>query len=329
MPYLSVIIPAYNSQLTIGPCLKAVRASGYKDYELIVVDDKSTDGTAGIAGSYADKVIELPEKKDIAHVRDAGTKASRGDIIVHIDSDVIVRSDTLSKIAGHFAAHADTDALTGLLSKEHPNHDFFSQYKNLYMNYAFKRLPEVVNFLYGSIHAVRRRAVQRFDPDIQQVGEDLVRAQGLVSSGGRIAFLRDLEVVHLKKYGFASFIKNDFQVPLHWARIFLKYGGWRQLFRRRTGFAHVPKEQLAGVLLAPAILLAVIASVFVENLVPALICLIFLWFLLNYRFIIFLAAEKGILFGIEAVFVTFIDHIVMAAGIAAGLITYRGRHAGG
>ena len=50
---LSIITPAYNTEKTIEDCLKSVRASNYRDYELIVVDDGSDDPTYEIASRYA------------------------------------------------------------------------------------------------------------------------------------------------------------------------------------------------------------------------------------------------------------------------------------
>lgn len=48
MPHISVIVPVYNREKTLERCLKAIRASEYKDYELIVIDDASQDATSFI-----------------------------------------------------------------------------------------------------------------------------------------------------------------------------------------------------------------------------------------------------------------------------------------
>ena len=147
MPQLSVIVPAYNSEKSLKPCLEAVRNSAYKDYELIVVDCGSRDGTSFIAKKYADKVIVHHKNPGRLKVRYSGIMASSGEAIVNVDSDVIVKPDTFTKINDYLSEYQKTDAVTGSLSKEHPHADFFSQYKNLYMNYIFSKLPERVTFL--------------------------------------------------------------------------------------------------------------------------------------------------------------------------------------
>jgi len=66
-------------------------------------------------------------------------------------------------------AHPDCAALTGLLSKEHPNAGFFSQYKNLYMHYIFKKMSERVTFMYGSINAFRKEELAFISPVLTSV----------------------------------------------------------------------------------------------------------------------------------------------------------------
>jgi len=316
---MSVIVPAYNSQDTIEKCLRAIKKSTYRDYEVVVVNCGNQNEISSIANKYADKVIKQ-QGIERSHTRTTGIKAASGEIIVNIDSDVIIKPDTLTKIDDYFSHHPGVDALTGLLSKEHPNPDFFSQYKNLYMHYIFRKLPEKVTFLYGSIYAIRDETAHIYASDIK-IADDTALGQKLVSCGKKIAFLRDLEVIHLKKYTLLSFVKNDFQIPFDWAKIFLKYKGWKQLGRNKTGYAHSPKEQLISVVLAPAIFLVLLGTLFGYASIPVLLFSILAWLVLNFHFLAFLMTERGPIFGISAVFITFIDNMVMAMGILCGFAT--------
>ncbi|MBN1527266.1 MAG: glycosyltransferase [Candidatus Omnitrophica bacterium] len=316
---LSVVIAAYNREGTIGRCLEAIKASSYKDYEMIVVDDGSVDRTADIAEKLADKVIRLPGHRGPAYARTKGIEASNGAIIISVDSDILIKPDTLLKIHSFFLAHPEFDALTGLFSKEHPNKNFFSQYKNLYMNYMFSKLPGEVTFLFGSICALRRQAFPSYDMDIGT--DDTALGQKLYSSGKRIAFLKDLEVVHLRRHDFISFLKNDFFVPFMWVKVFLRYGGVRQLGRKGTGFAHSPKEQLASVAITPVIFIMGFVWLFTGALTLPLAVLAATWCLLNYSFLSFLARERGGLFAFLAIFATFMDNMVMASAILCGFIS--------
>ena len=201
---LSIIVPAYNAEETLHHCLKAIKNSSYKDFELIVVDDASTDGTFSIAIQYADKVIRQQHNQGQSQTRNDGIEHAKGDILLFIDADIVIENDTVLKVVDFLSKHPDVHALTGLLSLEHPNTDFFSQYKNLYMNFIFKKLPERVNFIYGSIHAIRRKDLVPYGTDIRKA-DDTALGQKLVHHRKKIAFLKDLEVIHHKKYGFSSF----------------------------------------------------------------------------------------------------------------------------
>jgi len=318
MPRISVIIPTYNNQETIEECLRSVRQSVFHDYELIVADSGSRDATPSIAASYADQVITLPGTPHRGRTRNCGLKAAQGEIVVNIDSDVLIKPDTLDKIVRYFSRHPQIDALTGLLDKEHPNLDFFSQYKNLYMHYVFKKLPERINFLYGSIYAIRRQVAEIYDSEIK-IADDTALGQKLATCGKRIALVNDLEVVHLKKYNLFSFIKNDFKIPYDWAKIFLKYKGWKQLGRNKTGYAHASRQQLLSIIIAPAILMGVFLG---DHSLPFIIVFSLIWSALNFHFSLFLIKEKGSIFGIFSIPVTFIDNIVMAFGIFCGLFIF-------
>ncbi|MFA5410522.1 MAG: glycosyltransferase family 2 protein [Candidatus Omnitrophota bacterium] len=318
-----MIVPVYNREDVIEKCLKSIRSSAYRDYELIVVDCGSTDNTVAVAGLYADRVIELAGAAERSKARNNGFEAAQGEVIVNIDSDVLIRPDTLGIIEGYLRNHPEADALTGCLAKEHPHHGFFSQYKNLYMHYNFSRLPARVSFLYGSLCALRRSAWQDYKPEIN-IAEDTELGQRLAASGKKIAFLRELEVAHLKKYDFLSFIKNDFVIPFHWARLFIKYKGWEQLGRNKTGFAHVSLGQLAAVVLAPLIFIFLLAGFLNRPYFLIAALLTFAWYFFNFRFLKFLAQEKGVIFGSRALFITFLDNIAMALGIAVGLLAAMG-----
>ena len=327
---LSVVIPAFNCQDTIEDCLVAIRLSTYKDYELIVVDDGSSDRTAAIARKYADKLVLLPHGGRIS-ARKNGLKVAEGQILVNIDSDILVRVDTLASISEFFETHPHADALTGCLSKYTPDRGFFSQYKNLYMHYIFSKLPELVTFLYGSVHAIRvelrdfHLAIKETHAGVK-IADDTALGQSYAASGKRIFFLKDLQVTHLKKFTFVSFVKNDFDIPFEWAKIFLRHQGWKQLGRHGTGYCHSPKEQLLSVVSAPLLLiLLVLAALGLASLYDSIV-LACLWLLLNNRFLAFLTQEKGLVFGFQSTFVTLMDHSIMALGIACGSIAFAVGH---
>ena len=91
---ISIIIPVYNSSLTLNECLNSIFSSKYYDFEVIVVSGNSTDNSVEIAKKYKTKIIELTENKGPALARNRGAEIAEGEILLFIDSDVIINKDT-------------------------------------------------------------------------------------------------------------------------------------------------------------------------------------------------------------------------------------------
>jgi glycosyltransferase involved in cell wall biosynthesis len=100
---ISVIIPAYNAESTIGRCLQALTNQSYPadSYEVIVVDDGSTDGTAGIAQDFAVRYIRQ-ENQGPAAARNNGAQQARGEIILFTDADCVPDVDWIREMANPF-----------------------------------------------------------------------------------------------------------------------------------------------------------------------------------------------------------------------------------
>jgi glycosyltransferase involved in cell wall biosynthesis len=94
---ISFIVPAYNEERLIGRTLSAIHQAAMsvpQPYELIVVDDASTDRTATVARAYGATVVSV-HYRQIAATRNAGARAATGDVFVFVDADTIVTSATL------------------------------------------------------------------------------------------------------------------------------------------------------------------------------------------------------------------------------------------
>ena len=88
-PLVSVIIPVYNVEDFIGECINSVLNQTYKNIEVILVDDGSTDGSGEICNTYSDERITVihQENKGLAEARNVGIAAANGEYIYFIDSD--------------------------------------------------------------------------------------------------------------------------------------------------------------------------------------------------------------------------------------------------
>ncbi len=85
---VSIIIPTYNEADVISSCLSSLNQQSYKDFEVIIVDDGSTDGTLQILRAASDIKVYSQNHQGPAMARNLGAKHAKGEILVFIDSDM-------------------------------------------------------------------------------------------------------------------------------------------------------------------------------------------------------------------------------------------------
>lgn len=110
---VSIMMPAYNAAEFIGQAIDSVLAQTYLNWELIVVDDGSTDGTASISGSYADpriKVISQPNGGESA-ARNTALAHMQGELVAFLDADDAYLPDHLSGTVNYLNQHPERDAV--------------------------------------------------------------------------------------------------------------------------------------------------------------------------------------------------------------------------
>ena len=102
MPEISVIIPVYNAEQYLTQCLDSVAGQTFADFEAIIVNDGSTDGSADIIREYAGRdsrfIVVEQENKGLSEARNAGINIARGQWITFVDSDDMVAPDFLQAL---------------------------------------------------------------------------------------------------------------------------------------------------------------------------------------------------------------------------------------
>jgi glycosyltransferase involved in cell wall biosynthesis len=101
-PLFSIILPVYNRELLVKRAIESCLAQDYPDFELIVVDDGSTDRSVSVAEAYRDSrisVVRHPVNRGVGPARNTGVEAGRGEWIVCLDSDDELLPEGLSAMA--------------------------------------------------------------------------------------------------------------------------------------------------------------------------------------------------------------------------------------
>jgi O-antigen biosynthesis protein len=107
----SVVVCTYNGSKTLPACLGGLAGLDYPDYEVIVVDDGSTDDCSEIADSFGVRLIRT-ENRGLSAARNSGLAAATGEIVAYIDDDAVPDRDWLRFLAGVFAT-SDYSAVGG------------------------------------------------------------------------------------------------------------------------------------------------------------------------------------------------------------------------
>ena len=332
---ISVVIPAYNAASTLGDCLQAIRGSGYSEHEVVVVDDASTDQTAQLAEHYGCRVVRLSQNAGAAEAKNIGAREAQGDVILFTDADILLQPDTLGLVV------EDLDdptlaGVVGLLGTRLKYGNLSSQFKNLWMNYTYRRLAAKndathgVGLFFTSLAAIRREVFAQmggFDAHYRgaSVTEDIEFGQRLMSAGYRIILDARLEVEHLKHYTLGGLLRTDlkraFGLSKTWLRKTLEPAP------RRAGqkyYASVPWFFVLGVPLAWMLPVLILFAVWTR---PAL----WLWLaildylallMVNAPFLNALREAKGWLFGLQSCLLLLVDLWASGLGVLWAIADY-------
>lgn len=95
---ISIVIPVYNAERSLQKCLDSIFSSNYKNFEVIIINDCSSDNSVEIAKKYHCKIINLSERRGPAFARNKGIALADGKIVAFLDSDCIAPKNWLGKI---------------------------------------------------------------------------------------------------------------------------------------------------------------------------------------------------------------------------------------
>lgn len=244
---ISVVIPALNEEELLGACLESLRAQECDfPFEIIVVDNSSTDATPAIARQYGARVIQEPTP-GIARARAAGFAAARGSIIASTDADTVLPPYWLARIREQFLVNPDAVGIGGIweyVDGPAAMRLAVNKVVNRLMPLIIRTAPWLWSFS-GFNFAVRKKAYEAcggFNLDLRY-GEDWDLGKRLRRVGRVIA---DLDLM-VKTSGMA-FVKDPLGI-----RAFLNYASlvcfgktllpvlMRRQSGRPRGHKHIPE----------------------------------------------------------------------------------------
>jgi len=180
LPSVSVVIPAYNEEIYLPLCLESIRKQDYAgEYEVIVVDNASTDNTAKIALDWGAKVV-YESKRSPACARQKGVEAATGEIIAFIDADTQAPACWLSTIVPRFVREPEMVAISGPYAYCDAGRvaricSYAGSFINIIVDQLFRKAFNKGGAIWGCNFAVRRSVLLEiggFDTSIKFYGEE-------------------------------------------------------------------------------------------------------------------------------------------------------------
>jgi glycosyltransferase involved in cell wall biosynthesis len=187
---VSIVIPVHNEEKQITDCLRAIAKLRRKPYEVIVVDNNSTDRTVRLAQRFKFVKVITARRQGVVHARDRGFNSAQGDIIGRIDADTRLPSDWIDSLVQIFT-DTSIDAVSGAMNYyDVPHARFFSRFDLMIRRHTARLMADEV-FLQGANMAVRTSAWRACRKDMCRVGglhEDFDLAIHLAQAGRRVVF---------------------------------------------------------------------------------------------------------------------------------------------
>jgi O-antigen biosynthesis protein len=211
-PKVSVVVCVYNGQRTMDACLASLKKLNYPNYEVIVVNDGSTDGTRQIAEGYDYIRLIHQENKGLSEARNVGIRAATGDIVAFTDADCMADPDWLTHLVARFQS-SEFGAVGGP-NLTPPDDSFVASCVAVSPGAPTHVLldDEVAEHIPGCNMAFRREALEAidgFDPIFRAAGDDVDLCWRLQNKGYKIGFSPAAVVWHFRRNTIRDYLKQQ------------------------------------------------------------------------------------------------------------------------
>jgi len=208
-PLISIIIPAFNSEKTIKRCLDSIQLQTLprKNFEIIVVDDGSTDNTVRIAKEFGVEKTIVSKHVSGPNARNLGAKQAKGDLLAFLDSDCEAKPNWLEVIKKELK---NSNAIAGSILNGNNNLISWSEYLLEFSDFDPNLKRSFRKFAAASNNAYEKNIflnVGGFEPKISY-SEDVLLGKALKKTGNMITFVPAMQVYHYGRTTLKPFLQN-------------------------------------------------------------------------------------------------------------------------
>lgn len=209
---VSVIVPCYNEETVVENCIASLLKQDYNKYEVVIVDDGSTDRTSEIARKYRVKLLRLKKNGGIGRALNAGINAATGEVVEVIAADCTVPGNHVRTVAEKYSAERSVCGVGGTVKNVAEN-SFADNWRNVHTgtNGTGKTRAK---FLIGMCSSYRKKCLQRiggFDPFFRTHGDDVDIGLRLNKNGCNLVYDPKIFVFHHRQDDVKSLLKSVYR----------------------------------------------------------------------------------------------------------------------
>ncbi|MHB9053947.1 MAG: glycosyltransferase family 2 protein [Thermoleophilia bacterium] len=322
---VSVIIPNYERGEEVLECINSIRESVYPPGEIVVVDDCSTDNSVELLRSNGITVVEHSENRGTATARNTGANNSTGEILVFIDSDVVIHEDTIQKCVDRFENDQTVSVIVGMPDKTNKYPGVVTAHFLMRMYFRLLKFSDNVSYTNGTMTAVRRNVFDKiggYNENLKTPGiEDAEFGLEAYRNNEKIYLDKTNLVTHNKKIDFFGLIRSDMARTVD--RVYFMFRKRQvQSILAEKRFLTIPMSQIISALTAPAIFVFLLLTIYSRLfLIPLAICLISFFFL-NLEYLSFIKKEAGLASSIKIYLLLLIDMFFVNLAFLKGMTLY-------
>lgn len=320
-PKISLVIPLYNSQRTIEKTLDSIYKNTFKNFEVIIVDDSSTDSSVKLLKKYPVKLFQQ-KNAGPSKARNFGVENSKSDLILFIDSDIVIPNTVLKKIYGAFKNN-NINIFSGMCDSENHYINKISDYENLYLHYQFARQKKTTTSFNTSLIAIRKSLFTKFGgfKERMRMCEDMDFGQRMLNVGHTIYLDREIEFAHLKNYTFFSYVQKQFKKTVAILKIKLRDIKGGTISKKSYDASLMFQLGIPLSLLVPLGLVASVIFVLAIPLYIAVLTFITL-ILINNKMLSYMYNKRDFRFFITSCFILLVNYWINLIGMCYGITTF-------
>ena len=327
---ISIVIPIYNEESNILNLLNSIKKNNYKNLEIIIVDDGSTDNTRKKLKKFPYIKYFFQNKSGVARARNYGIKKSTGDLILLFDGDVILKKNTLSNFVKYFRANQNLVILQGLWEKKYLyKTNFITSHLLLKLNYNFeyksKFSKKIGNF--KGIHVDElmtgclgfRKKIKKFfhfNEKYKNSGGEEFELGYEISKKFNIYYTPKIKIYH-KFEGYLETLRRIYFRSINYSILTFK----KKNISNKSNVS-VPKRDFINLIISFLILINFfLIFIFIQS-IYIFIFLLLLFVLNNWTLLKYILKNKNFLFLIKSILTEIIVSIIKSFSVLTAVIKF-------